>query len=218
MTKPVVIVGAGRQGRNIAEILEAGQGTGPLAGYLDDTKPVGERVLGHPVLDGFAALRDPAFVRDHAWVVAIGDNLIRRDLSRALADAGAAIVSAVHRTAFISRAATLGRGLFIGPLSSVGTGSTIEDWSVIEGHGRVGADVHIGEAAFLGPGTLITGGSSIGASAFLGAGTVIGNTVSVGANCVVGANSFVIHDLPDGTTAYGSPARPAPLTLRPFKR
>lgn len=218
MNKPVVIVGAGRQGRNIAEILEAAESAAPVAGFLDDTKPAGEKIIGHSVLDDFAAMRDPAFVLDHAWIVAIGDNLVRRDLCRALAEAGATFVSAVHRTAQISRMATLGRGLFIGPLSSVGADSMIADWVALEAHVRVGVDVRIGEAAFLGPGTLVTGGSSVGARSFLGAGTVVSNEVSVGADCVVGANSVVVRDLPDGSTAYGSPARPASLTRRPFKR
>jgi acetyltransferase EpsM len=216
--KPVVIVGAGRQGRIIAETLEGVEAVGPLAGFLDDTKAIGEKVLGHPVLNGFAAIRDPQFVLDHAWIVAIGDNLTRRDLYRALVGADAAVVSAIHPTACVSRAAILGRGLFIGPLSSVGPGSKIGDWSVLEAHVRVGVDVHLGEAAFLGPGTMITGGSSVGAHSFLGAGTIINNNRSVGADCIVGANSVVTRDLPDGTSAYGAPARSAPLNHRPFNR
>jgi sugar O-acyltransferase (sialic acid O-acetyltransferase NeuD family) len=218
MNKPVVIVGAGRQGRNIAEILEGAEAPGPVAGFLDDTKAIGEKIFGHPVLNGFAALRDPRFVLDHAWIVAIGDNWIRRDLYRALADADAAIVSAVHRTAAISRGAILGRGLFIGPLSSVGAETKIGDWSVLEAHVRVGVDVRIGEAAFLGPGAITTGGSSVGANSFLGAGTIVNNNTSVGADCIIGANSVVTRDLPDGTSAYGAPARPAPLRRRPFDR
>jgi acetyltransferase EpsM len=218
MNKPVVIVGAGRQGRNIVEILEGAEAPGPVAGFLDDTKAVGEKIFSHPVLNGFAAIRDPRFVLDHAWIVAIGDNLIRRDLYRTLVDSDATIVSAIHPTACISRGAILGRGLFIGPLSSIGADSKIGDWSVLEAHVRVGVDVRIGEAAFLGPGAITTGGSSVGAHSFLGAGTIINNNTSVGADCTVGANSVVTRDLPDGTSAYGSPARPAPLNQRPFKR
>jgi sugar O-acyltransferase (sialic acid O-acetyltransferase NeuD family) len=218
MNKPLVIVGAGRQGRIVAETLEGVEAAGPVAGYLDDTKAIGEKILGYPVLNGFAAIRDPRFVFDHAWIVAIGDNLIRRDLYRVLVAADAAIISAIHRTACISRAAILGRGLFIGPLSSVGPNSMIGDWSVLEAHVRVGVDVRVGEAAFLGPATIVTGGSSVGANSFLGAGTIINNNRSVGADCIIGANSVVTRDLPDGTSAYGAPARPVPLTRRPFKR
>jgi sugar O-acyltransferase (sialic acid O-acetyltransferase NeuD family) len=218
MIKPIVIVGAGRQGRVIFDVFDNDDAASPVAGYLDDTKPVGEKVCGRPVLGGFAAMSDRAFVHDHAWVVAIGDNLIRQTLCRTLLDAGATMVNAAHPSARISRAATLGQGLYIGPLSSLGPGCTIGDWATMEGHGRVGGDVRIGEAVFLAPGVMVTGGSSIGARSFLGAGTIVSNNVAVGVDCVVGANSTVVRDLPDGTTAYGSPARPAPLTRRPFKR
>jgi sugar O-acyltransferase (sialic acid O-acetyltransferase NeuD family) len=219
MNKPIVIVGAGRQARVILDVFDGDDmAGGSVAGYLDDTKPVGEEIRGYPVLNGFAAIHDRAFVLDHAWIVGIGDNLIRRDLCRVLAEAGAVMVNAVHRTVQISRAATLGQGLYIGPLSSVGGGFAISDWAAIEGHARIGGDVRVGEAAFLAPGSILNGGSSVGARSFLGAGTIVSNNVSVGADCVVGANSVVLQDLPDGTSAHGSPARPAALNRRPFKR
>jgi sugar O-acyltransferase (sialic acid O-acetyltransferase NeuD family) len=218
MSKAIIIVGAGRQGRVLADVFDKDEAGSTVAGYLDDTKLVGERIRGYPVLNSFSAMRDRAFVLDHAWIVAIGDNLIREDLCRTLVEAGATMVNAVHPTVQISRAATLGRGLYIGPFSSLGAGSAIGDWAAIEANVRVGGDVRIGEAVFLAPGVMVTGGSSIGARSFLGAGTIVSNNVKVGADCVVGANSTVVRDLPDGTSASGSPARASPLTRRPFKR
>jgi sugar O-acyltransferase (sialic acid O-acetyltransferase NeuD family) len=217
MIKPIVVVGAGRQGRNIVEVLEDGK-AGPVAGFLDDTKPAGETVLGHPVLNGFAAMRDAGFVRAHSWIVAVGDNLIRKNLCRGLADAGAIFVCAIHQAVHLSRTAVLGRGVYVGPFSSVGANSTIGDWAVLQANVRVGVDIRVGEASFLAPGVIITGGGSVGAGSVLGAGAVLSNDVSVGDDCVVGANSLVLRDLPNGTTAYGTPARPAALTPRPFEK
>ena len=102
MTNPIVVVGAGRHGRS-TDILDS-QGLA-VAGFLDDTRPKGDMVSGYPVLGGFATLHDPAFVRDHTWFVAIGDNQTRRDLCRALADAGADFANVVHPLASISRLA-----------------------------------------------------------------------------------------------------------------
>lgn len=78
-------------------------------------------------------------------------------------------------------------------------------------------DVRIGEAAFIGPGVVIAGGVAIGARTFLGAGVTVSNEVTIGADCVVGAHSLVLRDLPDGSTAYGTLARPAPLNRQPLK-
>src|SRR3954462_4455303 len=105
MNPPTVVVGAGRHGRNVAEILERTATACVLAGFLDEAKPAGSTVLGHPVLADFSAMRDPTFVRDHTWIVAFGDNLLRLELFRLLADSNAAFVNAIHPTAQISRAA-----------------------------------------------------------------------------------------------------------------
>lgn len=218
MSKSVVIVGGGRHGRVVLDVFDNDEAVSPIAGYLDDTMPVGEKIYGHPVLNGFAAMHDRAFVLDHAWFVALGDNVVRRDLCRTLADAGATIVNAIHPSAQISRRATLGRGVYVGPFASIGPGAAIGDWTIIEGHGRLGTNIRVGEAAFLGAGVTLTGESSVGDGSFLGAGTIVSNKISVGADCVVGANSTVIRHLPDGITASGSPAQPKPLTRRPFKR
>lgn len=48
---------------------------------------------------------------------------------------------------------------------------------------------------------------SIGAGTTIFAGAVIVGAVRVGCNCTIGANAVVIHDVPDGATAVGVPAR-----------
>lgn len=47
----------------------------------------------------------------------------------------------------------------------------------------------------------------VGDNCFFGTGCKILGTVSIGNNVIVGANSVVTHDLPDGVTAAGAPAR-----------
>jgi sugar O-acyltransferase (sialic acid O-acetyltransferase NeuD family) len=218
MTNPIVIVGAGSHGRGVADVLGGIEPLHVVAGFLDDTKPVGEIILDHPVLGGFAAMRDRAFVANHGWIVAIGDNLIRSNLCRALADAGATFVNVIHPSAQISRSATLGRGLYVGACAAMATGAIVGDWALIGAHTFIGVDARIGEAAFIGHAAIISAGTSVGARSFLGSGTILSIDASVGADCVVGASSLVTSDLPDGTTAYGVPARPAPLKRQPLRR
>src|SRR5436190_20302071 len=50
--------------------------------------------------------------------------------------------------------------------------------------------------------TLVKRGASIGTSATILCG------VTIGENAVIGAGSVVTHDVPDGTTVLGNPARP----------
>jgi len=47
----------------------------------------------------------------------------------------------------------------------------------------------------------------IGNRCYLGPNTIVAKGVTIGDGAVVGANSLVLHDIPPGATAYGSPAR-----------
>jgi maltose O-acetyltransferase len=49
---------------------------------------------------------------------------------------------------------------------------------------------------------------SIGRNVWIGAGAIILPGISIGDHAVIGAGSVVTHDVPDGTTAFGNPARP----------
>ncbi len=208
VAKPVVIVGAGRHGLSVGEVFTA-DGRFAVAGHLDDTKPPGTQVERHPVLGPFARMEDAEFVAAHAFIVALGDNAIRQDLSRRLAGRGAEFVNAIHPMAIVSSSASLGRGVFVNMFTRVGAEARLGDWVLIEGLTWVGIDVEFGEAARCGPGCVIAGPAFVGARSFLGAGAVVSNNIRVGADCIVGANAAVVRDLPDGVTAYGLPARPA---------
>jgi sugar O-acyltransferase (sialic acid O-acetyltransferase NeuD family) len=193
MAKPVVIVGAGRQGRSAADALETVKTK--IAGYLDDTKPRGAHVFNYPVLNSLSAIADRPFVLDHAWFVAIGDNYARHDLYRKLDSQGATFVNAIHPTAQIARGVTTGRGLFIAAGTVACTGSAIGDWALVGSHAFFGTDSRVGEATFIGHGVILSAGASVGARSFLGSGTILSNDASVGADCVVGAGSLVMKEV-----------------------
>ena len=47
----------------------------------------------------------------------------------------------------------------------------------------------------------------IGSRVYIGPNAVISMGVSIGDKCIIGANSFVNKDIPDGTKAFGNPAK-----------
>lgn len=49
--------------------------------------------------------------------------------------------------------------------------------------------------------------TSIGSNCYLGPNTVVAKGVRIGDGCIVGANSLVLHDLPNGSKAWGTPCR-----------
>lgn len=91
--------------------------------------------------------------------------------------------------------------------------------------------VHIAHGAKIGKHCLIVAGAVIGGSAeigdrcFIGINASIKNKVKIGNNVIVGMGAVVIHDVPDGQTVAGNPAkslhyfsvkpdRPPPIQVR----
>lgn len=51
---------------------------------------------------------------------------------------------------------------------------------------------------------------TIGRNCWLGAGVTVLPGITIGDDCIIGAGSVVTHDVPDGMTVAGNPARPIP--------
>jgi UDP-perosamine 4-acetyltransferase len=210
MPKQIVIVGAGRQGRNAAGIFGLSPTTFPIAGFLDDGKTFGEVVDGWPVLGGLDRMDDAVFLDHHAWFVALGDNALRERIGRRLVGAGVTIVNAIHHHTSVSPFAAIGVGVYAAAFVHIYSGSRVGDWALVESGSVVGTDAVVGSAASLGPSAILTGGAAIGDRTFVGAGTVVVNDVRVGSDCIVAANAAVVRAVPDGVRVQGVPARPTP--------
>jgi len=203
--RPVVIVGAGHQGRNVADILVRG-GTA-VAGFLDDTRTLGERVNGVAVLGGFDRAADGELLQHAAFIVALGDNRIRRELSRAIWQRGGVLASAIHPAADVSPSARLGAGICVQAFARILSNASVGDFALVEGLTTIGSDVVLGEAAFVGPGAQVTAGAALGEGAYVGANAIVVGPARVGAHTVVGAGAVVRGDLPERVLAVGAPCR-----------
>lgn len=204
----VLIIGAGGHGHVVADILlRMNEHTGAVEpiGYLDDNPSLhGRQLLGLAVLGTTAALTSTAH---DAVVVAIGDNASRRRLFEQLRQAGERFVAACHPQAVIAPDVTVGAGamvcagVVVNPGSVIGSNAILNTSCSIDHNSRIGDHVHIGPGARLGGQVVVAEGALVGIGA-----TVIGRR-RVGAWSVVGANLLVYHDVPDGATVMGNPAR-----------
>jgi sugar O-acyltransferase (sialic acid O-acetyltransferase NeuD family) len=201
--RPVVILGSGRHGRNIADTFrQAGQ---EILGFLDDTKPKGTRVNDVAVLGGFDLAGDADLLRRAALHVAIGNSFVRKRLYEELAARGAVLASAIHPSTVISPYAHLAPGLFVAPFvriaaARIGVGCSIDPFCSVGGESELGPYVTLAAHCSL------VAASRIGACCFLGTHTSVGGG-SIGEGCIIGAGSVVLRDLPDDVRAYGAPAK-----------
>ncbi|WP_119302992.1 NeuD/PglB/VioB family sugar acetyltransferase [Dongia deserti] len=200
----VVIMGAGRHGRNAADIFR--WMNYPILGFLDDTKERGSKVVGVEVLGGFTEAHDPELLRRAAIHVAIGNSNIRRALAEAVTAHGGALCSAIHPTAVISPYAKLGDGLFIAPYVRLASQCTIGTGCILDPYCTIGGDSTLGPFSMLAAHCSLVAGSQVGAGSFLGTHVAVLG-VSIGAHSVVGAGSVVTRDLPDNIRAFGTPAK-----------
>jgi UDP-perosamine 4-acetyltransferase len=180
-----------------------------VVAFLDETPGLwGSRIAGIPVYgEPFNHLDRVLGLGVREGMVSIGDGPARLRLARPLEESGMDLPTIVHRRAFVAPSARVGRGVYVGAMSTLNTGAEVEDLVLIQGGVYVSHDVRIGRGATLAPGAVLGGRSNVGPGAFLGLGAVTLPGVAVGEGAVVGAGAVVREDVEPGTTVVGVPAR-----------
>ena len=206
----VVIVGAGRHGRELESYLaDAGQ-QAALLGYIDEGKPPGpfgtSRILG-----GFEAA-DP-LLEQHGrvfYITAVGDNRVRQRLA-ALADAaGLTAWTLRHPCAQVGLECQLAVGCCLAPGTVLTRAIRLGRHCIVNVGATISHDCQIGDFVNLNPGATVCGDVRIEEGCYIGAGATIIDKVSIGAWTTVGAGAVVVDSLPSGVLALGVPARAVP--------
>ena len=194
----VLILGAGGHAKVVADLVElAGYA---VAGFLDD-HPAGPDVFGKPVLGPIAdCLRYP----EHAFVIGIGSNRVRRELA---ARYPLRWITAVHPKAVVARDAVLGPGTVVMANAVVNPGAAVGAHAIVNTGAIVEHDNVVGDFVHLSPGCALGGTVTVGAGTHGGIGACVRNNVCIAPDCVVGAGAVVVTDLKQTGTYVGCPAK-----------
>lgn len=100
-------------------------------------------------------------------------------------------------------------GISIPASCRIGRGFRIHHFGGIIFHPtvQIGANCTLYQGVTIGDRGGSGGAARIGDNVMIGAGAKIIGAVRIGDGCIVGANAVVTRDMPDGTTALGSPCR-----------
>lgn len=198
----IAIVGAGGHGKVVLDaVLSAGAHA--VAGIVDDNiQLVGNRLFDVPV---FASIEDLSDVE--GYIVAIGDNRVRRGKYNFYSRAGYAPVTVIHPSAVISPSVRIEKGTVVLANVVINPDASIGDNAVLYTSCTVDHECSISHHSYISPGCNICGRVRVGAGAMLGAGAVVLPGLSIGEWSIVGAGAVVTANVPDNVTVAGVPAR-----------
>jgi len=98
-------------------------------------------------------------------------------------------------------------GVTVNVQTTVAPNAFLDRFCTINRCVSIGHDTRIGPYSLVGPGVTIAGSVTIGEKCSLGIGATVIDRLWIGDWAVVGAGSLVTKDIPEGTVAYGIPAR-----------
>lgn len=209
-TDSLLIVGAGDQARVVLDLLSApGMPFVPL-GLVDvNQRPEihGTTIDDVPVIGDLGCLQRVQGLGCRRFVVAVGDNRKRQELTLHVRRAGLEPANVIHPSATVSPKATIGSGLVIHHHAHVGTGARVDDGVIVNTGACVEHDCHVSAFAHIAPRAVLCGRVTVGDLTLVGVGACVRPQIRVGRRVVVGAGATVVEDVPDDVTVVGVPAR-----------
>lgn len=206
---PLVLVGAGGLGREVAALVEAlneRRTTWDLLGFVDDDPDLhGTAVMGYPVRGDVDWL---AHQTDLHFALTIGDGEVRRSIANRLTSTEVRPATLIHPTVSFHRTVTLGPGAILCNGAAPTVNLQIGPHTVLDQRCTVGHDAVLNAFVSVHPGAHISGSVHLETGVTLGTGAVVLPEVTVGTRAMVGAGAVVTDDLPPDCTAVGVPARP----------
>lgn len=210
MSQPVFIYGAGGFAREVAWLIDSDPNAGSnVIGFIDDS----DEKLDHwpdprPVMlyEQARALSPSAGI-----VIAIGNPVVRQQISERLIADNAFQPVVNHHALEISERVALGEGCILCSGSTLTVDIAIGVGVHINLNCTVGHDVTIGDYSTLSPGVHVSGNVTIGKNVFIGTGASILNgtneePITLGDGCVLAAGACLTKSAQANTLYAGVPA------------
>lgn len=212
--RPLAVVGAGEHALVVAEAVRSRPGAWRIVGFAD----AAERDLPAARDPDFRYLGDDETLRQllasdrdggPALVLGFGGGVQPADRAATVEGFGDGVewVTIVHVAAWVSPAAALGPGTFVGAAAVVQPGAVAGRHVIVNTGAIVEHDVLLGDYSHVGPGAAIGGGASVGRGTFVGLGARVRDHVTIGDGARIGMGAVVVGDVAAGETVAGVPAR-----------
>jgi sugar O-acyltransferase (sialic acid O-acetyltransferase NeuD family) len=208
----LIIIGAGGFSRDIAWAVEECNQTKPrwnLLGFLDDDPAkAGTIVSGYPVLGGIANSASYPDARLVLGVASYKNRGARRSIVEHMKWSPGRFATIVSPYAHVSHLTSIGHGCVILRLAVVSMDVVIGNHVLISSSCVIGHDAELSGYVTLAAGVRISGSVRVGEDVYAGSGSVIRDGLKIGAGALIGMGAAVFHDVREGQTVVGNPAKP----------
>ncbi|MFS0764132.1 acetyltransferase [Peribacillus phoenicis] len=202
----IVLIGEGGHSKVIKDMIDRADGY-ELIGYLDD-KYDGTIVKSHLFFAPLSIVSDLLEqFKDIKFIVAIGNNHIRKKVVEELNIPDSYYVSVIHPSSIISPSIKIGVGTVVMPSTVINADAKIGRHSIINTASVIEHDSEIGDFVHISPHATLTGAVKVDEGTHVGAGSTLIPNVNIGEWSVIGAGATVINNIQSHSLAVGTPAK-----------
>ena len=209
MLKEIYALGVGHNTSVFIDLAEACDYAVKGLYHFNDER-TGEIDHGFEILGSFEDLLSKPTLKDMNFLLTMGDNKIRSELSNQIISLGGVVPSLIHPTAVISRFAKISPvGVYISPFTYVQADSSIGDNTVLLSHVNISHTTNIGRSCFIARGATRGAYTTMEDFVFVGQGalSISAKAKYIGHHAYIGARSLLTRDIPANVVVAGSPAR-----------
>lgn len=202
----IAIIGKGGHSKVIEDIIFS-KIEYEIVAYLDDQYEdvkVIDGIYYGPII---AAQKMIGFFDDLVFVIAIGNNQVRKSIADRLDLLDHYYATLIHGKAVVSSSATIGRGTVVMASAVINADAKIGNHAIVNTNAVVEHENTIHDFVHISPSVTLTGTVTVEEGTHIGAGAVVIPNVHIGEWSVIGAGATVIHDIPANCTAVGVPAK-----------
>lgn len=202
----IAIIGLGGHSKVVQDIILSYEDF-EIVGYFDDKHRVeyfNDYTITGPILSAKKMIH---FFNDIKFVIAIGNNKIRKRIFQQLGIPLHYYVTLRHKSAIVSPSATIGFGTVIMAHSVINAYAQIGDHVIINTSSIIEHDNEVGHFVHVSPNVTSTGGVQIEEGTHIGAAATIIPNKKIGKWSTIGAGATVVTNIPSYSMAVGIPAR-----------
>lgn len=177
--------------------------------HYNDSR-TGEYDHGFEILGSFDDLLSAQTLFEKTFLLTMGDNKIRAELSEKILEKGGNIPSLVHPTAVVSRFARIAEtGVYISPFVYIQADSSINKNTIVLSHVNISHNTTIGKNCFLAGNATVGAYTIVEDGVFIGQGalSISGKVSKIGRNAYIAARALITKDVPENVVVVGAPAR-----------